>query len=99
MKMKPLLSFRQIWNMTFGFMGIQAMPYTILSNSLPPEKMGTYMGIFNFFITFPQIVNGIVHGWIVRNVYDGHTIYALLTGGFFLFLAAGAVFLVKRKAE
>jgi maltose/moltooligosaccharide transporter len=76
---------------------ILAMPYAILSNNLPPEKMGTYMGIFNFFITFPQIVNGIIHGWVVRNVYDGQAIYALLTGGFFLFLAAGAVFLVKKK--
>jgi maltose/moltooligosaccharide transporter len=78
---------------------ILAMPYALLSNSLPPQKMGTYMGIFNFFITFPQIVNGVIHGWIVRNVYDGHAIYALLTGGFFLFLAAAAVFLVKRSRQ
>jgi maltose/moltooligosaccharide transporter len=78
---------------------ILAMPYAILSHSLPAAKMGTYMGIFNFFITFPQIVNGIVHGWVVRNVYDGQAIYALLTGGFFLFLAAGAVFLVKKPGK
>ena len=37
---------------------ILAMPYAILSKSLPTHKMGVYMGIFNFFITFPQIVNG-----------------------------------------
>ena len=36
-----------------------AMPYAILSDSLPADKMGTYMGIFNFFITIPQITNGI----------------------------------------
>jgi maltose/moltooligosaccharide transporter len=78
---------------------ILAMPYAILSNSLPPEKMGTYMGIFNFFITFPQIINGVIHGWVVRHVYGGHAIYALLTGGIFLFLAAGAVFLVKKKEK
>ncbi|MDH6303745.1 maltose/moltooligosaccharide transporter [Parabacteroides sp. PF5-5] len=76
---------------------ILAMPYAILSDNLPPEKMGTYMGIFNFFITLPQITNGVIHGWIVRNIYSGHTIYALLTGGFFLFFAAAAVFLVKKK--
>ncbi len=76
---------------------ILAMPYAILSDSLPPEKMGTYMGIFNFFITLPQITNGLIHGWIVRNIYSGQTIYALLTGGFFLFFAAAAVFLVKDK--
>ncbi|MDH6312527.1 maltose/moltooligosaccharide transporter [Parabacteroides sp. PFB2-10] len=77
---------------------ILAMPYAILSNSLPAEKMGTYMGIFNFFITLPQITNGIIHGWIVRNVYGGHPMYALLTGGMFLLLAAIAVVFVKSKA-
>ena len=53
---------------------ILAMPYAILSDSLPANKMGTYMGIFNFFITIPQITNGIIHGWIVRNVYHGHAV-------------------------
>ncbi len=76
---------------------ILAMPYAILSDNLPPEKMGTYMGIFNFFITLPQITNGLIHGWIVKNIYNGYTIYALLTGGIFLFFAAAAVFLVHGK--
>ena len=76
---------------------ILAMPYAILSDSLPAEKMGTYMGIFNFFITIPQITNGLVHGWIVRQFYHGHAVYALLTGGIFLFFAALAVVVVKEK--
>ena len=76
---------------------ILAMPYAILSDSLPAEKMGTYMGIFNFFITIPQILNGIIHGWVVGHVYNGHTVFALLTGGICLLLAAGAVCLVKVK--
>ena len=37
---------------------ILSMPYVILSSSIPAGKMGIYMGIFNFFITLPQIVNG-----------------------------------------
>lgn len=77
---------------------ILAMPYAILSDSLPAEKMGTYMGIFNFFITIPQITNGIIHGWIVRNVYNGHAVFALLTGGIFLFFAAASVVFIKEKA-
>ena len=76
---------------------ILAMPYAILSDSLPADKMGTYMGIFNFFITIPQITNGLVHGWIVREFYHGHAVYALLTGGIFLFFAALAVAVVKEK--
>lgn len=78
---------------------ILAMPYAILSDSLPAAKMGTYMGIFNFFITLPQITNGLVHGWIVRNVYNGHPMYALLTGGIFLLFAALAVAFVKTKQK
>lgn len=78
---------------------ILAMPYAILSDSLPAEKMGTYMGVFNFFITIPQITNGLIHGWIVREIYHGHAIYALLTGGISLFLAALAVMVVKEKHQ
>ncbi len=77
--------------------GILAMPYAILSDSLPAHKMGTYMGIFNFFITIPQIMNGLIHGWIVRELYHGHAVYALLTAGVFLLLAAVAVYFVKEK--
>ena len=39
---------------------ILSMPYVILSSSIPAGKMGIYMGIFNFFITLPQIVNGLL---------------------------------------
>ena len=78
---------------------ILAMPYAILSDSLPAAKMGTYMGIFNFFITIPQITNGVIHGWIVRHVFEGHAVFALLTGGVFLLLAALSVSFVKMKKE
>ncbi|MEZ7954937.1 MAG: MFS transporter, partial [Bacteroidales bacterium] len=49
---------------------ILAMPYAILAGSLPAKKMGIYMGIFNFFITLPQLFNGIVGGPIVERLYD-----------------------------
>ena len=35
---------------------ILSMPYAMLSNAIPPEKMGFYMGVFNFFIVLPQIL-------------------------------------------
>jgi maltose/moltooligosaccharide transporter len=70
---------------------ILAMPYVILSGSIPAGKLGIYMGIFNFFITLPQIINGFVGGWIVKNLYGGQSIYALLLAGVFLILAALSV--------
>src|SRR5574338_1704838 len=45
---------------------ILAMPYAILAGSIPPEKMGVYMGIFNFFIVIPQITAAAILGWFVR---------------------------------
>lgn len=73
---------------------ILAMPYVILSGSIPPGKLGIYMGIFNFFITLPQIINGICGGWIVKNIYGGQPIYAIVLAGFFLLCAAVSVLFV-----
>ena len=73
---------------------ILAMPYVMLSGSIPPGKLGIYMGIFNFFITLPQIVNGVFGGWIVHHLYGGQPIYAIVLAGFFLFCAAISVLFV-----
>lgn len=67
---------------------ILAMPYAILGGALPAHKMGLYMGIFNFFITLPQIVNGIIGGPVVKYLYGSQAIYALVTAGVCLLLGA-----------
>lgn len=76
---------------------ILAMPYAILSGSIPPKKMGVYMGFFNFFITFPQIVNGIFGGPIVKEIYKGEAIYALVLAGFLMICGAIAVLYVQDR--
>jgi maltose/moltooligosaccharide transporter len=73
---------------------ILAMPYVILSSSIPPGKMGIYMGIFNFFITLPQIINGLFGGWIVKHIYGNQPIYAIVLAGFCLLCAAVSVLFV-----
>ncbi len=60
---------------------ILAMPYAILTGSLPPNKMGVYMGIFNFFIVIPQITAAAILGFFVKHLFGGQAIYALLLGG------------------
>jgi len=67
---------------------ILAMPYVILSGSIPAGKLGIYMGIFNFFITLPQIINGLFGGWIVKHLYGSQPIYAIVLAGFFMICAA-----------
>jgi maltose/moltooligosaccharide transporter len=78
---------------------ILAMPYVILSSSIPPGKMGIYMGIFNFFITLPQIINGLVGGWIVKHIYGNQPIYAIVLAGFCLFCAAVSVLFVYDSGD
>ena len=67
---------------------ILAMPYALLIDKLPQRKMGVYMGIFNFFIVIPQIINGICGGPIVGAFFDDYAIYYLCLGGIFFFIAA-----------
>lgn len=76
---------------------ILAMPYAILAGSIPLAKMGVYMGIFNFFITMPQIVNGIIGGSIVKYFYGGNAIYAILMAGVFFILGAVAALRIKES--
>ncbi|NLP56829.1 MFS transporter [Lutibacter sp. B1] len=74
---------------------ILAMPYAILAGSIPAKKMGVYMGIFNFFIVLPQIVNALIGGPIVKYVYGGNPIYALIISGVSFLIAAILVSRVK----
>ena len=71
------------------------MPYAILTGSLPAQKMGTYMGIFNFFIVIPQILAASLLGFFVRFLFDGQAIFALVLGGLSFLLAAGLVVIVR----
>lgn len=85
----PMVGIGMAWG------SILSIPYAILSENLPVRKMGVYMGIFNLFITFPQIVSGLLGGYMVKYVFDGQTIYALVLSGIFMLFAAIAVLKVK----
>ncbi|WP_159800686.1 MFS transporter [Flavobacterium sp. MK4S-17] len=74
---------------------ILAMPYAILAGSIAPRKMGVYMGIFNFFIVIPQIVNALIGGPIVKYLYNGNAMYAIITSGASFIIAALLVAKVK----
>ena len=77
--------------------GILAMPYSILSRAVDARRMGVYMGIFNFTITIPQIVVGLLGGVIVEYVFGGHPMSMLMLAGVFMLLAAVSVAFVREK--
>ncbi len=67
---------------------ILTMPYALLIDKLPLAKMGVYMGIFNFFIVIPQIINALIGGPIVHAFFNDYAIYYLAFGGILFLLAA-----------
>lgn len=65
---------------------ILALPYAILSSSLPAKQTGVYMGIFNATITIPQIVAGLLGG-VALTAVGGNAIYVIGLAGASMLLA------------
>jgi maltose/moltooligosaccharide transporter len=95
----PALLVLSMVGVGIAWASILSLPYAMLSQAVPPRKMGIYMGIFNFFIVIPQILAASVLGILVRVLFDGHSIHALALGGALLFLAGLATLRVDDREE
>lgn len=78
---------------------ILSMPYAMLSSILPAEKMGYYMGVFNFFIVIPQIVAAGILGFILKSFFDNVSVFALVIGGVSMLIAAALCLVVEDNEE
>ncbi|HYO22496.1 MAG TPA: MFS transporter [Flavisolibacter sp.] len=85
----PMIAVGLAWASTL------TMPYAILAGALPANKMGFYMGVFNFFIVIPQIVAAAILGFFVNNVFNNESIYALVVGGVSMIIGGFLNFVVK----
>ena len=79
----------------FAWASILSLPYSLLSNSVPAQKMGVYMGIFNFFIVIPQMMAASTLGFLLKTFFDTKPIYALVIGGVSLILSGLFVLRVR----
>lgn len=77
---------------------ILTMPYAILAGALPANRMGYFMGLFNFFVVIPQIVSGLLLGWMTTHLFAGHTVKTLMLGGACMILAGILTLFVTDKA-
>ncbi|HZM03255.1 MAG TPA: MFS transporter [Candidatus Saccharimonadales bacterium] len=82
-----------LWQCTMIGVGVAwasilAMPYAILAGALPPERVGVYMGIFNFFIVIPEIVASLGLEPIVKNVFGNDPVKVVAMGGVSMLVAA-----------
>ncbi|UNK56932.1 MFS transporter [Pseudoxanthomonas daejeonensis] len=78
----------------FAWASILSLPYAMLSDSLPATKMGVYMGIFNFFIVIPQLVAASLLGFLLKSLFGGEPLWALVLGGASLLVAGLSVLAV-----
>ncbi len=85
----PMIGVGLAWSSTL------TMPYAILAGALPSNKMGFYMGVFNFFIVIPQIVAAAILGFFVKHFFNEQGIYALVIGGVSMVIAGLLNFIVK----
>ena len=77
---------------------ILSMPYSMLAGFIPENKIGIYMGIFNFFIVLPEIIASIFFGKIMSTYLNNDRLMAVLIGGCLLILA-GVVCAIIIKEE
>ncbi|QOW08854.1 SLC45 family MFS transporter [Kaistella flava (ex Peng et al. 2021)] len=84
----------------FAWASILAMPYAMLIDAIPQRKMGVYMGIFNFFIVMPQIINGIFGGPIVKSLFGNMAMDYVVVGGVCMLIASAVtMFLIKGEGK
>ena len=78
---------------------ILSMPYAMLAPSLPPAKVGLFMGIFNFFIVLPEIIASLGFGWLMEHLLNGNRMAAVMIGGGLMALAAVLSFRVPESVD
>ena len=73
-----------------------AVPFTLLTNSLSGEHIGTYLGLFNGTICLPQIVAAACGGMLLKLV-GGAQVNMFIVAGVLLVCGAASVYLINRK--
>jgi maltose/moltooligosaccharide transporter len=65
-----------------------SMPYAILAAILPSNRIGVYMGIFNFFVVVPEILASLFFGFIMVHFLHNNRMLAVVAGGVSMLVAA-----------
>ena len=73
-----------------------AIPFTLLTNSLSGDHIGTYLGLFNGTICLPQIVAAVCGG-LLLSLVGGAQVNMFIIAGILLVCGAASVFLITLK--
>ena len=83
----------------FAWAAILAMPYAMLSGSLPADKMGVYMGLFNATITLPQIAAGLLGSTLIA-LFGGFPMAIIVIAGASMLIAGlGVIFIIEKTTN
>ena len=78
-----------------GWASIMGNPYVMLARSIPPERTGVYMGIFNMFIVIPMLIQSVTLPLYYHRWLGGDARNVILLAGALLICAAVATLFVK----
>jgi len=78
-----------------GWASIMGNPYVILSNAIPPDRTGVYMGIFNMMIVIPMLLIAATLPFYYEPLLGGDARNVLRLSGLLMFAAAAAVWWVR----
>lgn len=96
----PNMLFLSMTGVGIAWTSILSMPYAMLSGCLPKNRVGIYMGIFNFFIVLPEIMASLGFGSIMKNVLHNDRVLAVqIGGGLFILAALLCYFLIKEEKK
>ncbi|MBL0146682.1 MAG: MFS transporter [Chitinophagaceae bacterium] len=94
---EPFLLFVCKGMVGIAWASILSMPYAMLAGILPKEKMGLYMGVFNFFIVLPEIIASLTFGYIMSHWLGNERLLAVLIGGVLLCTASLVCYLIVKE--
>ena len=95
----PNMLFVSMTGVGIAWASILSMPYAMLAPSLPADKVGLFMGIFNFFIVLPEILASLGFGWLMEHVLDGNRMHAVMIGGGLMLLASLLTLRVSKDVD
>jgi len=76
-----------------------SMPYQMLAGSIPKEKTGIYMGIFNMYIVIPMIIQIISVQYLLYDLLGNNPINIIYLAGSFLIIASIFNLFVKTQQD
>jgi maltose/moltooligosaccharide transporter len=94
---EPWMLYAAMGMVGIAWASILSMPYSMLAGCLPENKMGIYMGIFNFFIVLPEILASLFFGKIMEHVLHNDRLLAVRIGGCMLIVAAVVCALIIKE--